>query len=101
MNKLYLLINPNYTVHDFNEYESAVVCSDSTENAIRIHPVDWCQFDGDGYTITNFIIEGKPFSEKLICAGGWCAMKDVKVTCIGIADESVKPGLIIASFHAG
>jgi len=67
----------------YDTYDSAVVVAENEEDARSIHP-DGGEFDPN---------EGWPT---------WCKQKeDVKVEYMGIADKSLKRGVILSSFNAG
>ena len=78
MNKLYLIERTDKWSYD--EYDSAVVCAESEEEAKLINPNgDWV----DMYT-------------------RWCETPEqVKVTYIGVAGPLVPKGVVLASFNAG
>lgn len=81
---LYLV--EQYDNAGYETYDSMVVCAESEEAARRTHPrhgyedvKDW------GYSFS-----------------GWCSSPDkATVMLIGVADASVKPGVVIASYNAG
>lgn len=79
--KLYLI--SQYENTDYDTYDSAVVCAETEEEARMIHPGK-DEWDGEMDKYDT-----------------WCAAKDVKVELIGIADDSVKEGVVCASFNAG
>ncbi len=71
--------------NDYDTYDSAIVCAESADQARLIGPCgqvwtenrkrwDWC----------------------------WCKHPDqVTVELIGVADPSIAPGVVLASFNAG
>ena len=71
MPNLYLICRKSLTSYD--EYDSAVVCADSIEEARRT--------EVDSY--------------------GWVIPRYVKVKTLGVAKDSIKKGVILASFNAG
>ena len=73
---------------DYDEYDSAVVCAKSAEDAITIHP------DVQGNPVTNEPDEDMVYSS-------WVFKKDVAVDYLGIASKELDRGVIIASFNAG
>lgn len=81
--KLYLIKRKLGTV-DYDEYDSAVVCAESVDDARATHP------SGDN----------NDWDEPL---GSWLiSPNDVEyVNYLGLADESVEIGVVCASFNAG
>lgn len=81
---LYLVEQNENTGYD--TYDSMVVCAESEEAARRTHPTPGYKDERDwGY-----------------CLSGWCSSPDkATVTLIGVADASVKPGVVVASYNAG
>lgn len=78
--------------NDYDTYDSAVVCVESEEEAVKYHP-------GGEY---DYKETGKERFEK--CEkdyGTWAKKKYVKIEYIGEADESIEKGVIVASFNAG
>jgi hypothetical protein len=73
--KLYLLTQTDNRGYD--TFDSCVVCAPGEEEAREIHP------RGDRH------------------CGGWVEPGLVTATLIGVADAGLKPGVILASFHAG
>ncbi len=79
-------------------YDSAVVCADSEENARLIHPngdqagLKW-YIEKDGWKWRDWA------RSKAIRT--WALPKDIGVTFIGVADKTIKPGVICASFKSG
>lgn len=75
---------------DYDTYSDAVVCANSEDEARMIHPRfglnnNWNEM----YKLDSYYC-------------GWCRSPDsVTVVYIGEAAESVKIGIIVASFHAG
>ena len=68
---------------DYDVFTAAVVCAENEEQAITIHPV--------GYDL--FYNGKKDYA--------WVnSYEDIKCTYLGKADESVKYGVILASFNA-
>lgn len=77
--KLFLLTQNDNRGYD--TYDSAVVCATDSEMARRIHP--GCGFGEFG-------------------CGDWATKpENVEVTYLGEADDTVKAGVICASFNAG
>jgi hypothetical protein len=73
MNKLYKIWQN--TNNEYDTYDSAIVCAETEEEArnIKVSDVVYC----------------------------WVSPEDVHVEEIGIAKDSVKKGIILASFNAG
>ncbi len=77
--------DPNY-----DAYDSCVVCAPDEASARLIHPsgLSWYCWD----------------AELQEWSGGndsWYPPKDIKVTFLGVADSSLKPGVICSSYNAG
>ena len=73
---------------NYDTYDSAVVAADSPEDAQGIHPGDY----GEGEWTPAY--HGQQ--------GTWVWDKSkVTVELIGMADPSIKRGVILASFNAG
>ena len=69
---------------DWDTYDSVIVCAESEEEAVKIHP------NGD------FFDTGWEWPE------GWVETpSQVRCQKIGVADESVEKGVVLASFNAG
>ena len=79
---LYLIERDDNASYD--EYISAIVCADSEEEAVKIHP------GGD------FFDTGWRWLEEWVETP-----KYVKCRKIGVADESIEKGVVLASFNAG
>ena len=69
---------------DWDTYDSAIVCAESEEEAIKIHP------------------NGDVFNGEWKWNNNW-AKNPSQVRCqkIGVADGSVEKGVVLASFNAG
>ena len=79
---LYLLQRPDRVGYD--EYDAAVVCATSGEEARFIHP------------------SGNPWNgEPDDTYESWTPASEVIVTYLGDAEEEISLGLILASFNAG
>ena len=71
--------------NDYDTYDSAVVCAPDEETARDINPRN-----------------GEPMDWESGLENSWCAKREsVKVALLGIADDSVKPGIVCASYNAG
>ena len=69
---------------DWDTYDSVIVCAESEEEAVKIHP------NGDIFDT--------------VCRWGSEWVKDpshVECKKIGVADESIEKGVVLASFNAG
>jgi hypothetical protein len=74
--------------NDYDTYDSAVVCAENEHEARCVHPgekniKDWKEDD----SCYDWVI----FSQ----------IKGIKVEFIGVADKSIKKGVVIVSFNAG
>jgi hypothetical protein len=74
--KLYLIYRTDE--YGYDEYDEAVVCAESEEEARNIHPREGCS-----------------------SLEGWIEPKDVKVSYLGEAEKGWEKGVICASFNAG
>lgn len=73
--------------HDWDTFDSAVVCCQSAEIAQHMNP-----FDGRPMTVESW--KGK-YSD-------WCSGPEhVTVTYLGEADASIPVGIVVSSFNAG
>lgn len=81
--KLYLYKISQEVNTSYDTYDSAVVCAENAEDAVKIHPSGMPDWDGKG---DNF--------------GPWCNKEDVNFELIGIACAGMKRGVICASFNA-
>ena len=77
--------------NDYDTYNSAVVCAESVEDAVTIHPY-----------VSDYnpeIIVGKTKWDKY---DGWVGETDlVKCEYLGVAVVGLKRGVVVASFNAG
>lgn len=79
---LYLIYRND--IADYDTYDSAIVCAESEEEAVKIHP------NGD------FFDTGWRWREE------WVENPSlVKCRKIGVADKSIEKGVVLASFNAG
>ena len=84
----------------YDTFDEAVVCAENQEEAIKFHP------DGE-YNYKEEDIENKkawgvsPNTNADRSWGSWAKKKDVQVKKIGVADDTLVQGVIVASFHAG
>lgn len=91
--------------HDYDTYDSCVVCAENEESAKRIHPSTIWESGGyyneDTKEFWTHNIHGTPylFEGKY---GSWTNNLDVVIVeLIGTANESIKKGIICSSFNAG
>ena len=82
---LYLISQEaNYT---YETYDSAVVCTPDEETARNMYPGDGTDMNSDSWL------------DRFNC---WCSSPDqVTVQYLGKADESIKQGVVLASYNAG
>lgn len=69
---------------DWDTYDSVIVCAESEEEAVKIHPNGY--FFDTGWRWRNEWVE---------------TPKYVKCRKIGVADKSIEKGVVLASFNAG
>jgi hypothetical protein len=78
-------------------YDSAIVCCEDINDARYMHP--------NGYSVwapyENKWITGVAPTSFSIANGMWAPPSMIAVTLIGEAHESVKRGVVLASFNAG
>ena len=69
---------------DWDTYESVIVCAESEEEAVKIHP------------------DGEIWGTVYRWDDTWAENPSlVKCRKIGVADESIEKGVVLASFNAG
>jgi len=79
---LYLLTQTENVGYD--TYDAAIVCAESEEEAVKIHP------------------DGEIFNDGWTWGLSWVMYpRDVKCQKIGVADKSIEKGVVLASFNAG
>lgn len=97
MSKLWLISQDEKTGYDI--YDSAVVVADTEEEARFIDPSDqqfYKYHDGAWY------FQYADGSEREELRSDWPSPIKVSATCIGEANDTLKPGEVVcASFHAG
>jgi hypothetical protein len=81
MKKLWLIERTDKWGYD--DYDMAVVCAETEENAKLTHP------DGESEVIRDDSYDS------------WAKYEEIKVSYLGEADESVGIGVVCASFNAG
>jgi hypothetical protein len=94
---LYLLSQTENRGYD--TFDSCVVCAPNEEQAKTIHPRgDLNYVSGRGWIWCDY-----PYlrSELSMGVDRWSSPENVTATLIGVADPSVKAGVVIASFNAG
>ena len=69
---------------DWDTYDSVIVCAESEEEAVKIHPNG--DFFDTGWRWRDAWVENPSL---------------VKCQKIGVADKSVEKGVVLASFNAG
>ena len=106
MSYLYLITREDEI--DYNEYDSYVVCADSAEDALQVHPsfkmgdpdaLRYTYFDGSWYLVRDGLVDAK-------CAlgnGRWTGDIDsLKVEMVGNAQGAYMLGRVIcSSFNTG
>jgi hypothetical protein len=106
---LYLYLITRDDEIDYDEYDSYVVCANSPEEAIKIHPsfskgdpdtLRYSYFDGSWYMI---LADGTVDTERAWNSGGWTSDVDsLKVENVGTAQGAYMLGRVIcSSFNAG
>ena len=97
MKQLYLLEQEVNQAYD--TYDSCVVCAETEEEAKEISPDEYYKYhDGKWWFQYSSGVE----KEESQNDSGWVEPKDVKVTEIGIANDSQKIGdIICSSYNAG
>lgn len=94
---LYLLTQTENRGYD--TFDSCVVCAPNEEQAKAIHPRgDLYYVAGRGWVWCDY-----PYLRSSLSMGvdRWTSPDNVTATLIGVADPSVKAGVVIASFNAG
>jgi len=94
---LYLLTQTQNRGYD--TYDACVVVAASPEEARRVHPRGDRVWDGRGWVYHD----GRHrIAYWEACANSWVRdIEAVTVTYLGVADASLKPGVVCASFNAG
>ena len=83
MKNLYLVSRTNKT--DYDQYDAVVVCAKSPKEARYTHP---SKYDKDWDGIQNDW-------------GSWQKAEDLDVKYLGVADDTVEEGVVLASYNAG
>lgn len=93
MNELYLFLVTNLKSEGkYDVYSSMVVVAISPENAKTYHPTGTARAEGPtrkGWSSSTWV----PATEK--------ALAQLQVVPLGIAAAHMKPGVVLASYHAG
>ena len=84
--------------NDYDTFDSCVVIEKNKEEAVKVHPNSYQNWDTRGQ-----IIEDSYFKYENFNINDWAEMEDIKVELIGIADESLDTEIkvVCASFNAG
>ena len=107
MSKLKIYKISQNIVTGYDTYSDAVVCAENEEEARKIHPSKYVTHYKDGkwmgtYSMDAVSHKGEEYENDY--GGDWPAfsqINEIKVEYIGIADKSIKKGMIVSSFHAG
>ena len=83
----------------YDTYDSCVVAAQSEHEAKKIHPRGDRFWDGGGWADKD----GNRSPSWMAADGfGWARdAEDVTANLLGVADSSIKPGVVCASFNAG
>jgi hypothetical protein len=74
-------------------YDSCVVVAASEADARHTHPISSVMWDG-----VRWVYKG--LSVPVADAGGWCPPDAVEVFFVGVAESSLHPGILCASYTA-
>lgn len=89
---------------DYDTYDEAVVCAESEEDAKRICPSNYYEYNEELKVFhwhCNIGTNKEQYHPKDLC-GSWATrLENIEVEYIGEAKEGSKPGIICASFNAG
>jgi hypothetical protein len=83
--------------HDYDTYDSIIVCAKNEEEAKRIQPSEYYEYGDDGKSYFKY----SDGSKNLQTDDSWCELEDVKVEYLGEAKKELKKGVILTSFNAG
>ena len=83
---------------DYDTYDSCIVIAENEEEAVKVHPSSYQNWDTRGQ-----IIEDSYFKYENFNINDWAEIEDIKVELIGIADKSLDTEIkvVCASFNAG
>ena len=83
---------------DYNTFDSCIVIAKNKEEAVKVHPNSYQNWDTRGQ-----VIEDSYFKYENFNINDWAEMEDIKVELIGIADKSLDTEIkvVCASFNAG
>jgi len=86
-------------VGGYDTYSDMVVCAESEDDAITIHPSKYVTHLKNGVWYGTYT----KFGEYETGLDEWCESKkeNFVVEFLGIANENIKRGVIVSSFHAG
>ena len=94
--KLSQTINDGYDT--FDSFDSCVVIAENEEEAVKVHPNSYQNWDTRGQITGDSYYKYENFD-----INDWAEMEDIKVELIGIADKSLDTEIkvVCASFNAG
>ena len=87
----------------YDEYDSVIVAAENEADARLIHPSEFVTHYRDGKWYGTHSTSGTEY-ETENNYGSWVLLSEVlklNVQYLGEADESIKKGIILASFNAG
>jgi hypothetical protein len=90
---LYLIKRPDNNPAGYDTYEGAVVIATTEDEARSIHP-------GSNNPAFMSLIDYDDTEPGYGFAYRWVPMNEVIVTRLGIADSSLKTGVVLESYHA-
>lgn len=88
----------------YDTYDSAVVCAESEQDARNIHPSSYVTHIANGKWMGTYSGGAAKGNEYENDTGDWVCYGDINcitVEYIGVSDESIQRGVIVASFNAG
>jgi hypothetical protein len=99
---LYLIERPDDWGYD--EYDSAVVCANTEDEARRIHPGN--EPDNELYRWNDDLLEWVyscgEYENQRVSWNSWPVnINSIKVTLLGVAVEDIELGTVCSSFNAG
>jgi hypothetical protein len=80
---------------DYDTYDSMIVCAESWEDAIMIHPDNFLHWD---QSKNGWFNDGR---NRIVEDDEWTNPENVYVVYIGEAENGTEKGVILASFNAG
>ena len=91
--------------NDYDTFDSCVVIAENEEEAVKVHPNSYQNWDTRGQIIEDsyFKYENFNINYENFNINDWVEMEDIKVELIGIADKSLDTEIkvVCASFNAG